>query len=59
MVFSDKEMIWIFEEGAGQKSAIVMQQKFVKHFKVSLIKSKELKPNLFVRVIEGFKKLVL
>ena len=56
MVFSDKEKIWIVEEGARQKSAVVIKREFVKHFKVSPRKAKDLKPHLFVRVIEGFRK---
>ena len=56
MVFSDKEKIWIVKKGARQKTAVVIKREFVKYFKVSLRKAKDLKPHLFVRVIEGFRK---
>ena len=56
MVFSDKEKIWIVEEGARQKSAVVIKREFVKHFKVSPRKAEDLKPHLFVRLIEGFRE---
>ena len=42
MVFSDKEKIWIIEEGARQNSAVVIKRKFVKNFKVSPRKAKDL-----------------
>ena len=56
MVFSDKEKIWIVEERARQKSAVVIKREFVKHFKVIPRKSKDLKQQLFVRLIECFRK---
>ena len=56
MVFSDKEKIWIVAEGARQISTVVIKREFVQHFKVSSRKAKDLKPHLFVRVIEGFRK---
>ena len=56
MVFSDKENIWIVEEGTRQKSAVVIKREFVRHFKASPRKTKDLKPHLFVRVNEGFRK---
>ena len=55
MVFSDKEKIWIVEEGAMQKSVLVIKREFVKHFKVSPRNAEGLKPHLFVRMIEGFR----
>ena len=30
MVFTDKEKIWIVEEGAKQKSTVVIKREFVK-----------------------------
>ena len=56
MVFSDKQKIWIVEEGARQKSTVVIEREFVKPFKVSPRKAKDLKPHFFVRMIEGFRK---
>ena len=57
MVFADKEiMMCIVEEGARQKPAVVIKREFVKHFKVSPRKAKDLKLHLFVRVIVGLRK---
>ena len=57
MVLSDKKKIWIFEEEARQKSTVVIKREFVKHFKVSHRKAKDLKPHFFV-CVEGFRKTV-
>ena len=56
MVFADNEMICIVEEGARQKPAVVIKREFVKHFKVSPRKAKDLKPHHFAPVIEGLRK---
>ena len=47
IVFSDKEKIWIIEEGVMQKSAVVIKRKFVKHST----------PHLFVW-LKGLQKLL-
>ena len=56
MIFSDKENIWIVEEEARQKSAVVIKREFLKHFKVSPRKAKDLKPHLLVLGIQGFRE---